>query len=158
MSTCATCIYWQSNNRTCHKAPPIPVHGFPMVAGGDWCGEYASEAQPFIASPRLIAEKVLAEPVARVEPESAASVQAREQAARETLNTAKVLARASTALAEQLQRTQDAAERAKAKEFLAEQKAHNEAMREKERQEASAIESGPPPPPKKKTWRERLGI
>ena len=47
--TCSTCIFWQSNNKTCHKNPPEARHGFPIVSGGDWCGEHEAEAQPLMA-------------------------------------------------------------------------------------------------------------
>jgi len=52
--TCSTCIYWQSDNKTCHKAPPVAIHGFPTVKGSDWCGEWADEQPARIAEPQPV--------------------------------------------------------------------------------------------------------
>ena len=73
--TCSTCIYWQSNNKTCHKNPPEARHGFPIVSGGDWCGEFASEIAPVMAPQPVKADAEITWPATKVSAPVVAAVE-----------------------------------------------------------------------------------
>ena len=50
MSACNTCDYYNSDDSTCRRYPPILIHPNPVTTGtvvehpevvyNDWCGEY----------------------------------------------------------------------------------------------------------------------
>jgi DNA repair exonuclease SbcCD ATPase subunit len=175
MSTCATCIYWQSSNRTCHKSPPVPVHGFATVAGNDWCGEYATESQPLAQVVRGVSREDVA----------AALREAEERHHSELFAAAKDAAERQARFSREL--SQSEADRAKLSKRMsaaesaldtvrADHQSALDAIKRMAQREADLtarlayLQSPPPleastPEPvrvdagrPKKTWRERLGI
>jgi glycerol-3-phosphate cytidylyltransferase-like family protein len=179
MSTCATCIYWRSSNRTCHKSPPAPVHGFAVVAGNDWCGEHATESQP------LMAAKQRAPVVAGVSQERVDAL-LREEAAKMAAQTTAQIDYVRVEAAQQRHAERKSSEQMLAKMTVELDRVRSEAISDMKRVEAEAARQRevaarlageiarlraeayvPVPEPEpvrvdaerpRKTWRERLGI